>query len=81
MAAIGALIARAAFERQLDALAIASALALAALSALTWDRGRVIYRLRREPGAQVVLETETFWLLTLATVGIAVLAIVVTVLD
>lgn len=80
MAATGALISRGAFEGRLDGLAIASALALAALSALTWDRGRIIYRLRRGPGAHVAVETEAFWLLTLATVGVAVLAIVVTVL-
>jgi uncharacterized membrane protein YidH (DUF202 family) len=80
MAATGTLISRGAFEGQLDALAIASALALAALAALTWDRGRIIYRLRRVPGAHVAVKTEAFWLLTLATVGVAVLAIVVTVM-
>jgi hypothetical protein len=36
--------------------------------------------LRRVPGAHVAVETEAFWLLTLATVGVAVLAIVVTVM-
>jgi uncharacterized membrane protein YidH (DUF202 family) len=81
MAATGTLIARGAFEARLDGLAIASALAVAALSALTWDRGRIIYRLRRTPGSHVTVETEAFWLLTLVTVGISVLAIVVTVLS
>ena len=50
MAAIGTLIARGAFEGHLDALGVASAIALAALSGLTWNRGRIIYRERREPG-------------------------------
>ena len=81
MAAIGVLIARGAFEGHLDGLAVASGLALAALTGLTWNRGRIIYRVRRGPGTQVAVETETFWLLTLATVGVALLAIVVTVLD
>ncbi len=79
MAAIGALIARGAFEGGLDALAIASALALAALTGLTWNRGRIVYRLRRGPGSEVAVETETFWLLTLATMAIAILAAVVTI--
>ena len=61
MAAIGARIARGAFEGGLDALAIASALALAALTGLTWNRGRIVYRLRRGPGSEVAVETETFW--------------------
>lgn len=78
MAATGTLIARGAFEARLDALAIASAVALAALAVLTWDRGRIIYRLRRHPGGEVAVQTDTFRLLTLATVGVAVLAIVVT---
>ena len=81
MAAIGILIARGAFEGHLDGLAVASALALAAVTGLTWNRGRIIYRLRRGPASQVAVETETFWLLTLATVAIAALAIVVTALD
>ena len=81
MAAIGVLIARGAFEGHLDGLAVASGLALAALTGLTWNRGRIIYRVRRGAGTQVAVETETFWLLTLATVGVALLAIVVTVLD
>ncbi len=80
MAAIGILIARGAFEGQLDALGVASGIALAALSGLTWNRGRIIYRLRRGSGFHVAVETESFWLLTLATVAVAVLAILVIVL-
>ena len=80
MAAVGILIVRGAFEGQLDALGVASAIALAALSGLTWNRGRIIYRLRRGPGFHLAVETESFWLLTLATVAVAVLAIVVIVL-
>jgi hypothetical protein len=79
MAASGVLIARAAFVGHLAALGVVSAIAMATLSALTWRRGQVIYRDRREPGMPPNLQTGAFGLLTAATVLIAAIAIVVTI--
>ena len=79
MAASGVLIARAAFVGQLAALGIICAIAMAILSALTWRRGKLIYRERRAPGMSAHLQTTAFWLLTVATVLVAAVAILVTI--
>ena len=79
MAASGVLIARAAFVGHLPVLGVVSAVAMAILAALTWRRGQVIYRERREPWTPRRLQMGAFGLLTAATVLIAAIAIVVTV--
>jgi uncharacterized membrane protein YidH (DUF202 family) len=79
MAASGVLIARAAFVGQLAALGIISAIAMAILSALTWRHGQLIYRERRAPGMSSHLQTTAFYLLTVATVLVAAVAILVTI--
>ena len=80
MAAGGVLIARAAFVDHLPGLGVASATAMAMLSASTWRRGQLIYRDRRDPGVPQRLQTDAFAKLTAATVLIAAVAIVVTIL-
>jgi uncharacterized membrane protein YidH (DUF202 family) len=79
MAASAVLIARAAFVGHLAWLGVVSAVAIATLSALTWRHGHVIYGERREPGMPQHLQTDAFAQLTAATVLIAAIAIVVTV--
>ena len=79
MAASGVLIARAAFVGQLAWLGVVSAIAMATLSALTWRHGQIIYRDRRESGMPQRLQTAAFAQLTAATVLIAAIAIVVTI--
>ena len=80
MAASGALIARAAFVGHLAWLTVFSAVAIATLSVLTWHHGQVICREHREPGIPQNLQTVAFGLLTAATVLIAGVAILVTIM-
>jgi hypothetical protein len=79
MAASGVLIARAAFVGHLAWLGVVGAIAFATLSALTWRHGQIIYRDRRDPGMPQHLQTDAFAQLTVATVLIAAIAIVVTI--
>ncbi len=79
MAASGVLIARAAFVGHLAWLGVVSAVAIGTLSALTWRHGQFIYRERRERAMPQHLQTAAFGLLTAATVLIAAIAIVVTI--
>ncbi len=79
MAASGALIARAAFAARLDALGVATALAMATLAWLTWRHGRVIYYGRQMAGQFTHPQTHAFALLTGATLLVAALAVAVTI--
>jgi len=78
MAVSGTLIARAGFAAHLAMLGLASAIAIAALSLLTWRHGQAIYRERRRPGIPAQIQTGELRLLTAATLLIAAIAIVVT---
>ena len=80
MAASGALIARAAFVGHVAWLTVFSAFAIATLSVLTWYHGQVIYRAHRGPGIPQHLQTVAFGLLTAATVLIAAVAILLTIM-
>lgn len=73
------MIARSAFDAKLAVLGIASAIAMAALSLLTWRHGEALYRERCRPGASARLQAHEFGLLTAATVVTAAIAIVVTI--
>jgi hypothetical protein len=79
MAASGTLIARAAFVGHLAVLGVATAVAMATFSALTWHHGQVIYRERHGPGITGRAQTRAFALLTGATVLTAAIAIIVTI--
>ena len=78
MAASGTLIARAAFVERLDALGVLIAIAMAVLTMLTWRHGRLVYDMRRNPGALPHHQTGALGLLTTATVLTAAIAVVVT---
>ena len=79
MAASGTLIARGAFTAHLDALAVVSALAMAAMAVLTWRHGQSIYLQRRRTGTSRRTRTGEFALLTAATVLTAIAAVLVSV--
>ena len=79
MAASGTLIARAAFVEHLAVLGVATVVAMATLSALTWRHGQVTYRKRHHPGMESHVQTSAFGLLTKATVLIAAIAVIVTI--
>lgn len=79
MAASGALIARAGFTANLDALGIATGLAMATMAYLTWRHGRTIYRQRGRAGAFPHHQPGALGLLTTATLFTAAVAIVVTI--
>jgi hypothetical protein len=79
MAASGTLIARAAFVGHLPVLGVASAVAMASLSALIWRHGQVIFRGRHQPSIAPQVQTRAFGLLTGATVLTAVIAAIVTI--
>ena len=79
MAATGTLIARGAFIAHLDALGIASAVAMAMLALLTWRHGEAIYRERRHPSMSPPLQTGGFVLLTIATMLTAAIAMLVSI--
>jgi uncharacterized membrane protein YidH (DUF202 family) len=79
MAASGALIARAAFVEHLVVLGVTTAIGMAALSALTWRHGQVIYRARHHPGLPPHIQTSAFELLMAATLLTAAIAVIVTI--
>jgi uncharacterized membrane protein YidH (DUF202 family) len=79
MAASGVLIARGAFTAHLDALGVASAVAMALMALLTWRHGQAIYRERRRSGTSRRSQTGEFVLLTVATVLTAAAAILVSI--
>lgn len=77
--ASGTLIARAAFVAKLDVLGVASGAAMAVLALITWRHGRVIYANRALTGAHPHHQTGALGFLTAATLGTAVVAVIVTV--
>lgn len=79
MAAIGTLVARAAFVGGLAVLGVGAAVAMATVSALTWRHGQVLYRERHHVSVQPHAQTSAFGLLTGATVVTAAVAVVVTI--
>jgi hypothetical protein len=79
MAASGTLIARAAFVGHLPVLGVASAVAMASLSALIWRHGQAIFGGRHQPSMAPQVQTRAFSLLTGATVLTAVIAAIVTI--
>ncbi len=79
IAASGVLIARAAFVANLDVLGVACAIAIAAVAYLTYRHGRKLYTRGAQPGGFAHPHTATLGRLTLATVAIAVVAVVVTI--
>jgi uncharacterized membrane protein YidH (DUF202 family) len=80
MLAIGTLIARAAFEADLDALAVTAAVATLALALLTWRQGNALYRERAVDGSQPHHQPGALGFLVSVTLLIAFVALVVTVL-
>jgi hypothetical protein len=79
MAASGTLIARAAFVAKLNALGVVCAIAMATLAYLIYRHGRRIYSSGDQPGAFSHPHATTLGRLTVATVTVAVVAVVVTV--
>jgi len=79
MAGSGVLIARAAFTANLDALGVASAIAMAIMALLIWSHGQTIYRQRGVAGTFPYHQPGALRLLTVATVLTAMVAILVTV--
>ena len=79
MAASGTLIARAGFAAHLDALGVASAVAMATMALLTWRHGQTIYRDRSRAGTVPRQQPGAFGALTAATLLTAAVAIVVTI--
>jgi hypothetical protein len=67
-------------RRALDALGVASAIAIAAIALLTWRHGQAIYRDRSPVGTYTDHQPGALGLLTAATLVIAAVAIIVTIL-
>ena len=80
MLAIGTLIARAAFEADLDVLAAIAALGTLALALLTWRQGNALYRERAVDSSQPHHQPGALGFLVSVTLLIAFVALVVTVL-
>jgi uncharacterized membrane protein YidH (DUF202 family) len=79
MLAIGTLIARAAFEADLDVLAAIAAVATLALALLTWRQGNLLYRERGVASSEPHHQPGALGLLMSTTLLIAVVALVVTI--
>jgi uncharacterized membrane protein YidH (DUF202 family) len=79
MLAIGTLIARAAFEADLDALAVIAAIATLALALVTWRHGNALYRERAVDSSEPHHQPGALGFLTSTTLLIAVVALVVTI--
>ncbi|MGO9751336.1 MAG: DUF202 domain-containing protein [Solirubrobacteraceae bacterium] len=79
IAASGTLIARAGFAARLDAVGLASAIAMATMALLTWRHGQTINRDRRRAGTLPSQQPWALGLLTAATLLTAAVAIVVTI--
>jgi uncharacterized membrane protein YidH (DUF202 family) len=79
MALSGVLIARAGFAAHLDALGLASAIAMATMAMLTWRHGWAIYRKRGVAGTLPHRQPGALGLLTVATLVTAAVAIFVTI--
>ena len=79
MLAIGTLIARAAFEAHLDALAVIAAIATLALALVTWRQGNSLYRERAVNSSEPHHQPGALGFLMSTTLLIAVVALVVTI--
>jgi uncharacterized membrane protein YidH (DUF202 family) len=79
MLAIGTLIARAAFEADLDVLGVIAALGTLTLALLTWRQGNMLYRERALDISQPHHQPGALGVLMSATLMIAVVALVVTI--
>jgi len=79
IAGSGILITRAAFTADLDALGVASAIAVGVVALLTWRHGQTIYGDRALEGTLAHHQPVALRWLTAATLVIGVVAIVVTV--
>lgn len=79
MAASGTLIARASFLAHLDALGLASAIAMATIALLTWRHGLAIYRERGVAGTFPHHQPGALGALTAATLLTAAIAMLVTI--
>jgi uncharacterized membrane protein YidH (DUF202 family) len=79
MAASGTLIARAGFAAHLDALGVATAIAMATMALLTWRHGQKIYRARGLASTFPPQQSGALGALTAATLLTAAVAIVVTI--
>ena len=77
MAASGTLIARAGFAAHLDALGVATAIAMATMAVFTWRQGQTIYDGRRLAARFPHDQQSALGLLTAATLLTAAVAIVV----
>ena len=79
MLAIGTLIARAAFEADLDAIAVIAAIATLALALVTWRQGNSLYRERAVKSSEPHHQPGALGFLMSTTLLIAVVALVVTI--
>jgi len=79
MLAIGTLIARAAFDADLDVLGVIAALGTVGLALLTWRQANVLYRERALDTAEPHHQPGALGVLMAATVVIAVVALIVTI--
>jgi uncharacterized membrane protein YidH (DUF202 family) len=79
MLAIGTLITRAAFEADLDVLAVIAAIATVALAVLTWRQGNALYRVRAVDSSRPHHQPGALGVLMSVTLVIAVVALVVTI--
>jgi uncharacterized membrane protein YidH (DUF202 family) len=79
MLAIGTLIARAAFEGDLDVLGVIAAVGTLALALLTWRQGNVLYRERAVDSSQPHHQPGALGFLMSATLVISVVALIVTI--
>jgi uncharacterized membrane protein YidH (DUF202 family) len=77
--AIGTLIARAAFNEDLDVLGALTALVTAALALLTWRYGRVLYREREIDSSEAHHQPGALGFLMAAALLAAAVALVVTI--
>jgi uncharacterized membrane protein YidH (DUF202 family) len=79
MLAIGTLIARAAFEADLDVLAVIAAVATLAVALVTWRQGNLLYRERAVDHSESQHQPGALGFLMSTTLLIAVVALVVTI--
>jgi uncharacterized membrane protein YidH (DUF202 family) len=79
MLAIGTLIARAAFEANLDVLAVIAGIATLTLALVTWRQGNSLYRERAVSSSEPHHQPGALGFLMSTTLLIAVVALVVTV--
>ena len=77
MLAIGALIARAAFNADVDVLGVITALGTLALALVTWREGNVVYRERERDTSQAHHQPGALGFLMAATLVIALVALIV----